>query len=101
MTTRRINRILTAWILIITLLLLTGACTAGIGTSIRLQYPKLSLKLRLEHTRTISIAQLTPIATLKDSSKESKSWVPRIVIPVAVVVITATATYLIFSQRGG
>ncbi len=101
MATRRISRTLTGWILIIALLLLAGTCTAGIGTSNRLQCPKLTLKLRLEYALTIPTAQLTPITTLKNSSKESKSWVPRIIIPVAIVVITATATYLIFSQRGG
>ncbi len=101
MATRRINRILTTWMLIIAILSITGTCTAGIGTSIRLQCPKLSLKLRLEHTPIQPLANVTPVSTLKSSSKESKSWVPRIIIPVAVVAITATATYLIFSQRGG
>lgn len=101
MTVPNNYRIFTTWIMIVAILCLTGTCTAGIGTSLRLSHPKLSLKLRLEHTPKYQLINLTPISALQSSSKDSKSWVPRIVIPVAVVAVTATATYLIFSQRGG
>jgi hypothetical protein len=35
------------------------------------------------------------------SESDSSSWIPRIVVPVLAVAVLATATYLLYSRRGG
>jgi len=59
-----------------------------------------AMTLQLERSVLSCNAPVSLLNIKAASSEDSSSWVPRILIPIAAVVVVGTATYLIFSMRG-
>jgi len=91
------------WIgsIILVTILLGGWMAQGaeLPTVARLECPRFAATLQLERP-SLESNSVAPLNVDAASSEDSSSWVPRILIPVAAVVVVGTATYLIFSVRG-
>jgi hypothetical protein len=67
----------------------------------RLSCPQYLLTLNMDNPIAPATATGFHLNHQDSESGESTSWVPKIVVPVVAIAVLGTATYLIFSQRGG
>lgn len=87
---------------------IAASSNAEIPRLARLEYPQLHLILQAYyHVGTHGNMDRSGVSSLSDSENkssapsDSSSWIPRIVVPVVAVAVLATATYLLYSRRGG
>jgi hypothetical protein len=88
-------------IILMTIFIFALTCYAGESPpNIRLNCQRYALTLRLDHPVALPLSPVLPLNNALATSKDSSSWVPRIVIPIVAIAVIGTTTYLIFSQRG-